>query len=195
MDEYLSSVVALVLIVDPWGNAPIYLSIVEGVEGRHRRHVLLLSTTTATGVLAVFAVGGLAIFSYFGISLADFLVAAGVILLATAIHAFIRPEEASLPRGEPGAVVPLAVPFLAGPGAISMTVYISETFGVAKALIAVAIAGAVTFATLSFAELLARLLGRIGLRVVEKVVMLLVAAIGASMLFRGASMWVTALQT
>ena len=190
MDEYLSSVIALVLIVDPWGNAPLYLAIVDGVEPIHRRHVLFLSTATATTVLAVFAVAGLSIFAYFGITLGDFLVAAGVILLATAIHAFVKPEEHSLPRGELGAVVPLAVPFLAGPGAISMTVYISETFGVAHALLAVAVTGAVTFITLTFAELMAKALGRIGLRVVEKIVMLLVAAIGASMLFRGVAMWI-----
>ncbi|WP_245521963.1 MarC family protein [Pyrobaculum neutrophilum] len=184
--ELLTAVVALYVIVDPLGNIPLFAALTAGLSEAQRSRVLLLSVLVASAVLVLFAVFGVEIFGYFGVELGDFMIASGLILISFSLHQLIRPyEQRPATDGLEVAVVPLAVPYLAGPASISYVLLMSKHMGVAPTLLAVAAVSLLTFATLRASGFIMRALGVLGIRVVEKIMLILSVAIGVSLVRRG----------
>jgi len=137
-EEYLKILVALIAITNPIGMLPIFISLVGESEGGSRQTVRLaarLATITVVAVLLTALLTGGAVLRLFGISLDSFRVGGGILILMMSIHmlqARMSPtkhteEEAGHARGrETVAVVPVGMPLLAGPGAIS-TVILAAT--------------------------------------------------------------------
>lgn len=190
--DLVTSIIALYVIVDPLGNIPIYLSLTKDMNRDAARRILVVSVVVATAVLLVFALTGLWVLSYFDISLSDFLVASGIILLAFSIQDFLKPlEEASaVERLTPEkAVVPLAVPFLAGPAAITYVITLSKEIGILYTILVIFIVAILTFITLLASRLLLKVLGRLGVLVIEKIILLLAAAVGIALIREGLAGW------
>jgi multiple antibiotic resistance protein len=188
----LTSIIALYVIVDPLGNIPIYLSLTKDVDRKTARSILAVSVTVATAVLLIFALTGLWVLSYFDIGLSDFLVASGIVLLTFSIQDFLKPlEEAGVVEKitPEKAVVPLAVPFLAGPAAITYVITLSKEIGVLYTVIVILIVAMLIFITLSASRLLLKILGRLGVLVIEKIILLLAAAIGIALIREGLAGW------
>ncbi|MFB6489841.1 MAG: MarC family protein [Thermoproteus sp. AZ2] len=190
--DFLTSIIALYVIVDPLGNIPIYLSLTKDMDRRAARRILVVSVAVATAVLLIFALTGLWVLSYFDVGLSDFLVASGIILLAFSIQDFLKPlEEASaVEKLTPErAVVPLAVPFLAGPAAITYVITLSKEIGILYTIIVIFIVAMLTFITLLASRLLLKILGRLGVLVIEKIILLLAAAVGIALIREGLAGW------
>nr|KJR74388.1 MAG: antibiotic resistance protein MarC [Thermoproteus sp. AZ2] len=190
--DFLTSIIALYVIVDPLGNIPIYLSLTKDMDRRAARRILVVSVAVATAVLLIFALTGLWVLSYFDVGLSDFLVASGIILLAFSIQDFLKPlEEASaVEKLTPErAVVPLAVPFLAGPAAITYVITLSKEIGILYTIIVIFIVAMLTFITLLSSRLLLKILGRLGVLVIEKIILLLAAAVGIALIREGLAGW------
>lgn len=127
--EYVQFFVALVAIVDPLFTVPIFLSYTASQSTTQRRRTARLIAITVMVVLLVAAASGEWILSILGTSLASFQVGGGLVLLVMALGMLTsRPGELSGEEsvknhyGEEGGVVPLGIPLLAGPGAISSVV-------------------------------------------------------------------------
>ncbi len=119
--EFLSSVVLLLLVTDPFGNVPIVNAMLAGVPSRRRRIVIIRECAIATAILAVFMMGGQKILEVMHLSETSLSIAGGVILFMIAIRmVFGNTESAFGPTvaGEP-LIVPLAVPLIAGPSALA----------------------------------------------------------------------------
>lgn len=190
--DILTSIIALYIIVDPLGNIPIYLSIVKSADRKTASRILITSVAVATAVMLVFALAGLTAMSYFGIGLGDFTIASGVVLLAFSIQSFLRPwEEAEGPSeiSLEKAVVPLAVPFLAGPAAITYVITLSSDIGIPYTLAVIIAVSLLSYATLLASRLLMKILGSLGIMVVEKIILLIAAGIGVSLIRRGLELW------
>lgn len=129
--DYLKIFITLIAIVNPFGAMPIFISLITGMtDGQCHRVVNVVAVTVALILLASLFFGEL-ILQFFGISIHSFRVGAGILLLLIAIsmlHAKVSPisqtkEEAQESRDKESiAVVPLAIPLLAGPGAISTVI-------------------------------------------------------------------------
>jgi multiple antibiotic resistance protein len=167
-----------------------------------RRAMALKGVLIATGVLMVFALFGRTVLDLFGISLAAFRTAGGVLLLLIAIDmVFARhsgststteEENAEAVTREDISVFPLATPLIAGPGAIGATILlVSNTDGdlVQHAVVVGVLLGilALTFALLLIATQVQKLLGVTGLQVVSRVVGVLLAGLAVQFVFDGIS--------
>ena len=186
----LASTVALYIIVDPIGSIPLFTAVTARLDPRRRRRVLVLSVAVAALILILFAVFGVEFFGYFGVTLGDFMVASGIILVAFSLLYLTRPyEQGVAAEGVEVAVVPLAVPFLAGPASISYVLLLSREAGLLHALLVIIVVSLLTLATLLASEVLTKILGILGIRVVEKIMLILSVAIGISLIRRGLSQW------
>jgi multiple antibiotic resistance protein len=196
--ELFKTVVSLFVIVDPIGNIPVFLNATEKWTAARRARPARTAALTVFIVLALSALLGERILHLFGISLASFSVGSGILLLLLAISMLqarlssLRqtPEEAveAAERGALG-VVPLGIPLLAGPGAISnVMVSVHQHPGwldLILIMIPITIVSASVWAAFVFAAPIARRFGRTGIHIVTRLMGLILAALAVEMISRG----------
>jgi MarC family membrane protein len=184
-----SVVVILLLVVDPIGNIPIFVSLMRRVDPAHRTRVVLRECAIAYVVLIAFVFVGEAVLKLFGLSGTSLTIAGGVILFVIAMRMVFQSGVelfGNLPDGEPF-IVPLAIPSIAGPTAIATVVLFSSAAPQRwpEWCAAVTIAIAATLATLLSAERIVRAVGTRALAAFERLVGLVLTAIAIEMLLRG----------
>ncbi len=200
--------VALFALLDPIGNVPIFAAATTGASPQARRMISVYIALFSFAFLIFFYFTGLALLEFFGISLAAFRIAGGVLLFLLGLEmaredftaAFADPggpmAEGSDPRlyarrSFERLIVPFAMPLLIGPGAIStVVIYASQArqFGLAGAAIGVGVITAVSVCTLlAFlaTPLISRILGRIGLTIVVRVLGLILCAMAVQFMLGG----------
>ena len=197
VQEYLRFVVTLVAVLDPFLAVPIFLTLTagSGVEGRKR--LINAVVVTVFLVLTGAAVFGEPLLKVIGASLPGFRVGGGLVLLLMALAMLnaeagkVRqnPEEAEeLKSGDLSGVVPLAVPLLAGPGAISTTIIAAQAGGAAHTglvILCVAAVCALLFVVLRLAERIGSRMGTTGLNIATRLLGLLLTAIAIEMMAHG----------
>jgi multiple antibiotic resistance protein len=189
VSQAVQAMLLLFIAVDPIGNAPLFYGITAELESSVRRAIVRKSIVVATIILLIFALAGDLLLYYFGLMLADFRIAGGIILLIygiagifgrTEAEAMGRPEEA-----EAIAIVPLATPLLAGPAAIATVLYLKAAYGLVVSLLSIIINSAITFTMLYHSQKLMELLGRSGAIALSKIMSILLAAIAVAMIREG----------
>jgi multiple antibiotic resistance protein len=134
VDYLLSHFVTLFVVVDPIGLAPIFLSITHGLSHRVRRHIAVRACLIAGTVLTASALGGDWLLRELGITIPAFRIAGGLLLFATAFDMVLgwrrereakTAEQALEEHVHNIAAFPLAIPLMAGPGAITATVLLA----------------------------------------------------------------------
>lgn len=186
--EYLRFVVTLTAVVDPFLAVPFFLALTAERSLPERMRLARVVALTVFAVLAVSVFVGEALLELIGASLAAFRVGGGLVLLLMALAMLnaqaggvrqSRAEARELEEGELQGVVPLAMPLLAGPGAISSSIIAVERGGLAHqaAVVAcIAIVCLVTWLTLRAAHRIAARMGTTGLNVATRILGLLLAA-------------------
>ena len=196
--EYLKFFVALVAILNPIGVIPIFINLTSQQTTSERKRTARVTGFAVGVVLLIALVAGEWILNLFGISLASFRVGGGILILLMAISMMQAtmspvkqtPEEArDAVMKESIAVVPMAIPMLAGPGAISSIVlYANRSDSWAdKGVLAGGIVLVAIFVWLVFrmAQPMAAQLGRTGINVVTRIMGLIMAAIGVEFMANG----------
>ncbi|MCE1236703.1 MAG: MarC family protein [Hyphomicrobiales bacterium] len=132
LDYLLEAFVTLFVTVDPLGLAPLFIGLTGGMSAADRRHVALRATGIATAILVAFALFGGKLLMLMGISLPAFRIAGGLLLFSTAFQMVFSQKEprdksdadraVTLDHIRDIAAFPLAIPLLAGPGAISAAI-------------------------------------------------------------------------
>ncbi len=174
--KLLEATISIFIIMDPIGNVPVFMALTEYKEREDRRRLFQIAVVTAYVLLLVFTFAGTWILQLFKITLADFQIAGGLLLLAISLKVltvgyYISPETESI------GAVPLACPLLVGPGAITAAMVANRLYGVETTVAAVTIAFVATAIILSFGEGIYRLLGKTGSSIVSKIIAILIAAI------------------
>jgi len=192
--SFTSAVVILLLVVDPVGNIPIFLSLLRGVDAGRRTRVIFRECMIAFVVLLAFVVFGRWILALLGLSEPSLTIAGGVILFLIALRMIFRGPEGvfgDVADGEPF-IVPLAIPGIAGPAAIATVVlFVSRApERLPEWIGAVFVAMLVTLACLVFAERVAKLVGERGLLAFERLMGLILTTIAVEMLLRGTAAFV-----
>jgi len=192
--SFTSAVLILLLVMDPIGNIPLFVSVLRQVKAARRTRVILRECAIAFAVLLAFVFFGAAILGVLGLSDPSLTIAGGVILFLIALRMiFRRPEGVfgDTVSGEPF-IVPLAIPSIAGPAAIA-TVMLLVSRAPQRLLewcAAVSVAMLVTVALLVSADRLAKLAGEQGLLAFERLMGLILTAIAVEMLLRGVESFV-----
>jgi multiple antibiotic resistance protein len=191
----ITAFITLVVIIDPVGNAPVYLVLTRDTPPARRRRFANQAVLAASAVIFIFAFFGHYILDYLGISMESLMVAGGVLLGIVALDMMkgkIEPGEGA--RGANVALVPLGTPLLAGPGAVVAAMLLMGRQGEAsgKALIAAGILAAllVVWVALRLAEQLVRLLRDTGVDLLTRVMGILLAAIAVEFIHQAITSWV-----
>ena len=202
----LLSFTALVTMVNPLAVVPSFVALTDGTSRRTRASVALMASVACIAVLTVFLLAGNYVFQFFGITVPAFQIMGGVIFLSNALHTLIDDDRRANPAGrekrmqesdvekaeiDPSsiAVVPLAIPMLSGPGAITSVMVlvnlypsIWQKFAV---IVAIAAVGVVSYLVLLAAVPLSRVMGDRGRAVFSKIMSLLLGAIGIQFIING----------
>jgi multiple antibiotic resistance protein len=193
----LVTLTSILFIVDPVAVVPTYLVIVQGESAAERRRTASRACVAMTILLILFAATGTLLFRLFGITLPAFRTAGGLILWLVAMDMLRgerrtqegREEVMEGQTKEDVALTPLAVPMLAGPGAISTVIVLStQARGFVETLVvyaAVVTTGVVTYVVLHLGEPLFEQLGKTGIRVMTRIMGLILAAIAVQFVFSG----------
>ena len=200
-DALIQSFLTLFVVVDPIGVAVLFLGLAGSRSMDERRGIAFKAVLVAAGVLFTFALFGSAILSHLGITLNAFRVAGGLLLLKIATDMVFAQleretrEEAAEARQRPDiSVFPLAIPLLAGPGALAGVMIMAGTSDPAsKGAVygSIALVSLIAYAALIAAEWLFRLLGRTGVNVVTRILGILLAALAVQYVADGAKgLWI-----
>jgi multiple antibiotic resistance protein len=197
--DYAQIFVSMLAIVNPLVGIPMFVSVTDQLDSAQRARAARSTAITVFVVLATSTLAGAAILALFGINVMDFSIAGGILVLLTAIN-MLGPrgdagarlsadERLEATRRQSAAIVPLGVPLLAGPGAISTAIIIAElspswTHKVAIVGIS-ALIGLLTYATLRASRAISRMLGLTGMNIVNRIMGLLLAAVAVSFIVSG----------
>lgn len=195
----LLSFSALFFVVDPVGLVPIFVALTRRDTEAKRRKTARKACLIFFCVVTFFTVGGGILFDLLGVSLPAFKVAGGLLLLFTALD-MLRSKQSdtrtsdeeidAASHKEDIAVVPLAMPLLAGPGAIATAMVLSgrasNALQVGLVVVAVGLTGWVSYLLLRAAPVVERVLGPNGLPILERIMGLLLAAIAIQFIIDGA---------
>ncbi|HEX2827865.1 MAG TPA: MarC family protein [Burkholderiales bacterium] len=185
-----SAIVILLLVMDPVGNVPFFVTLMKGVPKERRKRVILRECAIAYVVLVVFAFFGRQILDLLGLSDVSLNIAGGVILFIIALRLVFRHPEGifgdDVHGGEPF-IVPLAIPAIAGPTAIATVVLLvaGAPERVWEWVGALTIACGINLLIMFFADQIGHVIGSRGLAALERLMGLLLTAIAVQMLLKG----------
>ena len=180
------AVIVLFIVVDPFGNIPIFMSLTEKMTESQKRKVFNTATLVGFILLLVFAFTGQEIFRIFGISIYSFEIAGGILLLIMAIRILISGGlRESVDSPESLGAVPIAMPLLVGPGAITTTIFNFQMYDIVVTVLSVLIVLLLTWVILRFMNSFYRFLGKTGALVIARVMAMLIAAIAVQYILNG----------
>lgn len=196
---FVYALVALFVIIDPIGTAVFFSALTTGDTAEKRRVTARKATVIGFIVLSVFGLAGEALLRVLGITIPALQIAGGVLLFLSAtdmvtargeLRATDEEREAARTSSEDISVFPLAIPFIAGPGAMTTMVLLhSKAVGQAGGIAAIELALAAiilgTFIAMMAARHLARLMGETGAHVIGRVLGILLAALAAQFIIEG----------
>lgn len=186
--EYVRALVSVFVIVNPIGMASMFLSLTPGHTDAERNRIAIRSSLAVMALLGGAALVGRAVLRLFGIGVPSFRVGGGILLLLIAVDMLnARPsrsrttpeEDAEAGEREDIAVVPLAIPLLAGPGAISTVILYAQGqagIGVGAVVSIGVLIGAACWVVLRLASPIGRRLGKTGINTLSRLMGLILAA-------------------
>lgn len=185
----LSVALLFFLVIDPMGNIPVYLTVLEGVPPSRQRRVIVRELLIALGALVVFMFLGRHLLTLLQISEPSLSIAGGIILFIIALRMIFPPARHGLEEeieGEP-LVVPLAIPFVAGPSALATALLVMsrEPGRWPEWLLALFLAWLASAAIIYASPWLRRLLGRRGLIAIERLMGMILTTLAVQMFMTG----------
>jgi len=192
--QIISSFVALFVIIDPIGLAPLFVALTKGMDAAHRRAIAIRACLIGLALLLLFGVAGEAVLKFMGISMPAFRIAGGILLFLTALDMLFerrtqrRRNQAS--AADDPSVFPLATPLIAGPGAITTIILLTDkaSGSLAAELVIFAVLAVViglVMAAFLLAGLFERALGETGINVVTRLLGMLLAALSVQFVVDG----------
>ncbi|MCM2324024.1 MAG: MarC family protein [Oligoflexia bacterium] len=185
LKDFGLSFIAVFVALDIVGTLPLYVSMTGNLPAPERKRIVNTSMAVALVVALIFMVLGEQIFGYLGISLFDFKIAGGLVLLLVSLADLVgQPEAANRASGSTG-VVPLAVPLITGPAVLTTLILQVKTVGFPITIAALVVNFLLAWALLRRSETITRLIGKDGTVVFSKIAALLLAAIAVAMMRSG----------
>lgn len=190
--DIISAATLLFLVMDPLGNIPVFLSVLDKVAPERRTRVLIRELLLALGVLVVFLYAGETVLRFLGLSEHSIRIAGGIILFIIALKMVFPVARAAHAddeiQGEP-LLVPLAIPMVAGPSTMAVIMLLSsnEPGRMNDWLLALLAAWFISSVILVSATALKRFLGQRGLIAIERLMGMLLIALAVQMLLQGIS--------
>lgn len=185
-----SATITLLLIMDPLGNIPLFLSILKSVDPKKRKRIILRESFIAFIILVLFLFFGQYILEGMHISQPALAISGGIILFLISIRMIFPPQEienAVKPKAMEPFIVPLAVPLIAGPSTMTMVMLMASQapYDMSRWFTALFVAWAITTIILVFADFLRKILGERGLLAVERLMGMILTTMAVQMFLTG----------
>lgn len=193
-NQFIIYFITLFFIIDVIGLTPIYLTLTNGYEKNKKIKTINRGIITALIVLIIFALSGLQVLNLFGISLAAFKLAGGILLLLLSIDMVLGKQSQEKLEQENNtqdiSVFPLAIPLLSGPAAISMLIIYmkqaeTDIFKQVLIILALFLNMIVSWIVLRFADLVTKFLGKTGINILTKIFAILMTALACQFILSG----------
>jgi multiple antibiotic resistance protein len=195
--QVITIFLAVFIVVDPFGIVPVFISLTASFSPNRKRKTVVKSVIVAFVVLCVFIFTGNVILRFLGIQPGSFFIAGGILMFIVSIDLLLGKPGRTKTSGNEGeedredvSIFPLAVPMLAGPGAITtVLLYVSEDRSasfilpvlVASAALALALAGL----TMLLSSYFLRVLGRTGVSVIERIMGIVLTGLSVQFVYDG----------
>jgi multiple antibiotic resistance protein len=192
------AVSSIFFLVDPFAAIPAFLAITAGADRQRQKRMARRGALTCFIVLMTFALAGKLIFRMFGITLPAFEIAGGVILLLIGIDMIeakrsptqeLSDETAEATAKDDAGIVPLGIPMLAGPGAISsVMILVGEALKFWELMVvlgAISLTAWISYLILNAADRVRRIMGETGIRILVRIMGLLLVALAVQFFVNG----------
>ncbi len=193
--------IAIFALMNPFSLLGIYLDITQKFSESYKKKLLLVMVIAVNIILLTFLFGGEELLGFFGVDLAGFTVAGGIIIFIMGLsmvrakqsevhHTSEEGEEAKSTESPASvAVVPLAIPILAGPGTISVVINNAHTFnsltGDLAIVIGIVLVSIIVYFVFRFGTIIAKKLGKTGMNIITRIMGLILMAMAFDMMAKG----------
>ncbi|MDI6897440.1 MarC family protein [Methanocella conradii] len=190
---FVHALVGVFVIVNPFGNVPLFISLTQKLTPAERKNAIIKSVIIATAILLVFALIGKMLFDMLNVTLDSLRIAGGLLLLAIAFDMLMGRSPASKidedEERESVAVTPMATPLLAGPGAMTTVMILMNEASTpvlkGSIMLAILLAMIAAFIILINCEWVYNVIRKDGARVLTKIMGIVLATIAVEMAVKG----------
>lgn len=183
--DFFRVILPLFVTIDALGMVPIFLAVTQGMSDRQRRTITFEAVAGATAIAIGFMFAGDALFRFLGITITDFQIAGGILLLVLAVLDLLTKGKPAVDETPTSGLVPLAIPLIAGPATLTTTLILARRDGAALTTLALAVNFLILLFVLLAAGRIDRLVGAKALGAFSKLVMVLLAALAVSFIRDG----------
>ncbi|MGC9180020.1 MAG: MarC family protein [Vulcanisaeta sp.] len=184
--DVLVMVAQLIAIIDPMGALPIIMSMLNISKPEVFRRALRIIAIAVPVLLIFFTIAGPYILKAFNISIADFRIAGGIVLLVIGIDTLREGAPRTMGLSpEDYVFVPIVTPMLVGPGAITSVMLFSTYYGLPEVIISIVIASLITYLIIRFSFVIIRIVGGNMLRFIGRFMSLIIMAWAISLIIEG----------
>lgn len=187
MSKVLTAFIPIFVAIDAFGLAPVYIGLTEPFSKEKRKVILLQSVLTAGIIGIVFVFLGKSVFSFMGITISDFKVAGGIILLILSIHdlVFKSVDYRKTDSADTVGVVPLGMPLIMGPGTLTAIIVLIDTVGVWPTFYSLMLNLVVIVIVCSLSTQIVKVIGKGGSEGLSKIANLMLTAIAVMIIRSG----------
>jgi len=186
--DIAATIIILFIILDPFGNIPVFSSILKNFDAERRKKILIRELCIALGVMLLFLFAGNIILSMLQLDTAALRISGGVVLFLVALG-MLFPSKSVLSSddGDEPFIVPIAIPLMAGPSLLTMIMLLAKQHPSQLHLVALSTVGAWLAAAtiLMFTPVFLKIMGKRGLRAMERLMGMILIMIAVQMLLNG----------
>ena len=184
-EHFLLVFIPLFVSIDIIGTSPIFLGFTQGISDKHRKTLIIQALVTAFIVAIIFLFSGKVILRFLGITINDFRMAGGLVLLILSINDTISSSETRRNPGTNVGIVPLGIPLIMGPAALTTILILADKHGFPLTLLSIVVNFVIIFLVLANVKLITKLIGEGGAKAFAKVASLFLAAYAVMMIREG----------
>ncbi|MGQ9630413.1 MAG: MarC family protein [bacterium] len=185
LQPFVLTFIPIFVAMDVLGTLPIFLAVTAQLKPSQRKRIVRDSAITALIIMLVFLFVGKGILLILGITVSDFMVAGGILLIVLAVDIILHEHQGELEAQPTLGIVPFGTPLMAGPAVITTEIILIDSQGLMPTVISVALNVLTAWLILKNSHRIIKYIDPDGLRAVSKVSALLIAAIAVMMIRRG----------
>jgi multiple antibiotic resistance protein len=187
LEPYLLTFIAIFVAVDAIGNIPLFTSLVEGLNKKAKKMIIIDSVVTAAVLAVLFTFLGKVVLRFIGITIPDFQIAGGTLLFIIASRLLLPAAAKGLAsrHDKEVGVFPLGTPLITGPAVLTTTLMMRDSYGLMPTLVSLLLNMIIVWFALVKSEIIIKAIGPGGSRAFAKIMYILLAAIGVMMVRKG----------
>lgn len=182
VENIILTFIPIFVAMGPLGNMPIFISLTQGLRKREKQRIIRDAIITASLAIVIFLLIGKGIFVLVGVTISDFMLAGGILLLIIAITILLNVEKIMKAPQEEVGIVPLGTPIIVGPAVFTTSLILIDLYGIIPTMISLVLNIAITGVIFINADYITRMLGRGGTRALSKITAVFLAAIAVMMM-------------